>query len=46
MLKLILVACVVCMVFGRPEGEIKEKKIDEIVQQDQEIKEDGSFAYQ
>ncbi|KAL5287389.1 hypothetical protein ACFFRR_008350 [Megaselia abdita] len=46
MFKYILVASLVCLVFGRPEGDLKEKNVDQIVHQDSEIKEDGTFAYQ
>lgn len=46
MFKYILVASLVCVVFARPEGDLPEKNVDEIVQQDSQINEDGSFAYQ
>lgn len=48
MFKYILVASLVCLVAGRPEGDFKDdvKKVDEIIAQNSEIKEDGTFNYQ
>lgn len=48
MFKYILVASLlVCLVVGRPEGEVKkDKEVDTIIKQDSEIKDDGTFAYQ